>query len=72
MHHSYLFGLVFSSLIASSLRDPGEGFCVLDSKAVTHTLIGIIPRNLDPDPPLSQVDSWDEPDNREMTIKSGK
>ena len=35
-------------------------------------MLGIIPRNLDPDPPLSQVESWWEPDHRELRVKDGK
>jgi len=64
----YLFGLVISSLFAAAFRDPG-----MSPRTVQAELtIGIIPRNLDPDPPVSQVESWYEADNREMTVKDGK
>ena len=66
----YLFGLVVSSLLAAAFRDPGK--CESGRSSHRALTTGIIPRYLDPDPPLSQVESWWEPDNRELRVKDGK
>jgi palmitoyltransferase ZDHHC9/14/18 len=53
---AYLFGLVVSSLIAASLREPG-----------------VLPRELDPDPPYTPVDVYWEASPREILVgKDGK
>lgn len=33
---------------------------------------GIIPRRLDPDPPMAQVDDWWEAYPRELTVQNGR
>ncbi|RXK35019.1 hypothetical protein M231_07722 [Tremella mesenterica] len=47
--------VVFISMVAAALRDPG-----------------IIPRDLDPDPPMSFTSSWGEPLAREFVVKDGQ
>ena len=71
IRNRYLFGVAFSSMLAAGLRDPGAArsrCCLLPR--TDRDDVGIIPRNLDPDPPVSQVDSWWEPVAREVAVKA--
>ncbi|KAE8537849.1 hypothetical protein D1P53_005910 [Cryptococcus gattii VGV] len=54
----YLFGMTTSSFVVTAFRDP--------------EVSGIIPRKLDPDPPMAQVDEWWEAYPRELTVQNGR
>lgn len=74
----YLFGLSLSSFVVSALRDPGELTCIqvfhFKLSRASRRRTGILPRNLDPEPPLTRFeeDSYETPLDRSYPIGKGR
>jgi palmitoyltransferase ZDHHC9/14/18 len=73
MIRRYLFGLTFSSFLAASIRDPGKLADMTRSIKRLANRPGVIPRDLDPNPPMTQgeTDDWHQPLDREFAVKQG-
>lgn len=69
---SYLFGMTTTSFVVTAFRDPGEVYISYLMYGPPNDVAGIIPRRLDPDPPMAQVDDWWEAYPRELTVQNGR